>query len=166
MLARLINKMKKKRKWILLAVLVAGFLLLQLTNPARTNPPVIHDFLAAETPLPPLAAMFRGACYDCHSYETRWPWYSHVAPVSWLIAGDVQGGRRHLNFSDWPVNDPVRAARRLEDASEELGYNEMPPAKYKLIHAAARLTAAQRQQLIQWLDQEAKRLKTVAASGK
>ena len=83
--------MKKKLTWIL-GVLVVIFVLLQFTNPARTNPPVVHDFLAAEMPPPPLAAMFRGACYDCHSYETQWPWYSHIAPVSWLIASDVQGG--------------------------------------------------------------------------
>jgi len=157
--------MKTKLKWIA-GALVVIFGLLQFTNPARTNPPVVRDFLAAESPPPPLAAMFRGACYDCHSYETRWPWYSHIAPVSWLIADDVQGGRRHLNLSDWPADDPERAAKRLENASEELGYNEMPPAKYQAIHPAARLTAGQRQELIQWLDQEAKRLKTTAASGK
>jgi len=142
------------------------FVALQFTNPSRTNPPVVHDFLAAETPPPPIAALFRGACYDCHSYETQWPWYSHIAPVSWLIANDVQGGRRHLNFSNWPVDDPERAAKRLENASEELGYKEMPPAKYQAIHPASRLTTDQRQQLIQWLDSEAKRLKTVATSGK
>jgi Haem-binding domain len=157
--------MKAKWTWIL-GALVVIFIALQFTNPARTNPPVVHDFLAAENPPPPLAAMFRGACYDCHSYETKWPWYSHVAPVSWLIASDVQGGRRHLNFSNWPVDDPERAAKRLENASEELGYQEMPPAKYQLIHAASRLTAGQRRQMIDWLDQEAKRLKSVAASGK
>ena len=82
--------MKTKLTWILGALAVI-FVALQFTNPARTNPPVVHDFLAAETPPPPLAAMFRGACYDCHSYETRWPWYSHIAPVSWLIASDVSG---------------------------------------------------------------------------
>ena len=154
--------MKTKLIWIL-GVLVVIFAGLQFTNPSRTNSPVVHDFLAAETPPPPIAALFRGACYDCHSYETQWPWYSHIAPVSWLIANDVRGGRRHLNFSNWPVDDPERAAKRLENASEELGYNEMPPAKYKMIHPAARLTADQRQQLTQWLDSEAKRLKTVAA---
>jgi len=158
--------MKTKWKWILLTVLVMGFLLLQLTNPPRTNPPVVHDFLAAETPPPAITSMFRGACYDCHSDETKWPWYSHIAPVSWLIADDVQGGRRHLNFSEWPVDDSARAAKRLENASEELGYKDVPPAKYQAIHPAARLNDAGRQQLIQWLDQEAKRLKTVAASAK
>ena len=157
--------MKKRWTWIA-GALVVIFVLMQFTNPARTNPPVIHDFLTAEAPPAPLAALFRGACYDCHSYETIWPWYSHIAPVSWLIANDVQGGRQHLNFSNWPVDDPARAAKRLGNASEELGYKEMPPAKYQAIHPAARLTADQRRQLIQWLDQEAKRLKTAAASGK
>ena len=154
--------MKTKYKWIL-GAMAAAFVLLQFTNPSRTNPPVIHDFLAAYMPPPAINGMFHRACYDCHSYETQWPWYSRIAPVSWLIANDVQGGRRHLNFSDWPVADPERAAKRLENASEELGYNEMPPAKYKLIHPAARLTAAERQQLIQWLDQKAKQLKAVTA---
>ncbi len=154
--------MKTKLIWIL-GILVVIFAGLQFTNPSRTNPPVVHDFLAAETPPPPIAALFRGACYDCHSYETQWPWYSHIAPVSWLIANDVQGGRRHLNLSDWPVDDPERAAKRLGNASEELGYKEMPPSQYKIMHPAARLTDDQRQQLIQWLDSEAKRLKTVAA---
>jgi len=157
--------MKTKIKWVL-GGLVVIFALLQFANPARTNPPVVHDFLAAEAPPPPIAALFRGACYDCHSYETQWPWYSHIAPVSWLIASDVQGGRRHLNFSDWPVDDPERAAKRLENASEELGYKEMPPGQYKIMHPVARLTDAQRQQLTQWLDQEAKRLKAAAPAGK
>jgi hypothetical protein len=157
--------MKRKWTWFLGALVVICFAL-QFTNPARTNPPVVNDFLAAENPPPAIATMFRGACYDCHSYETKWPWYSHIAPVSWLIASDVQGGRRHLNFSEWPATDPERAAKRLANASEELGYQEMPPPKYQAIHPAARLTADQRQQLIQWLDQEAKRLKTAAAAGK
>jgi hypothetical protein len=158
------NQMKTKLKWILGALIVV-FVLLQFTNPARTNPPVVHDFLAATMPPPAINGMFHRACYDCHSYETKWPWYSHIAPVSWLIADDVAGGRRHVDFSNWPVNDPARAAKRLEAASEELGYNEMPPAKYKMIHVGARLTAAERQQLIDWLDQEAKHLKAIAASG-
>ena len=149
-----------------MGALAVIFVALQFTNPSRTNPPVVQDFLAAENPPAAITALFRGACYDCHSYETKWPWYSRIAPVSWLIASDVQEGRRHLNFSEWPATDPERAAKRLANASEQLGYNDMPPAKYQAIHPEARLTANQRQQLIQWLDQEAKRLKTAAAAGK
>jgi len=155
------NQMKKILKWIF-AVLLAGFALLQLTNPPRTNPPVLHDLIASSTMPPPVAAMLHAACYDCHSSETKWPWYAHVAPMSWLIASDVNEGRKNLNLSDWPT-DPVRAAKRLEDMSEKIGYNEMPPKKYTAIHADARLTADQLKELTDWLDAEATRLK---ASGK
>jgi hypothetical protein len=156
--------MKKVLKWILGAGVVM-FALAQFINPAHTNPPVVHDFLAANTPSQKITATFRAACYDCHSYETKWPWYSHVAPVSWLVASDVKEGRRHLNFSDWPVDDSDRATRWLENIGEQLGYKEMPPANYTLIHADARLTAAEREQLIQWVGQETARLKS-AVKGK
>ena len=159
--------MKNKWKWIL-GIMVVVFLLLQLTNPARTNPAAPpEDALTATNPPPPqIATLLQGACYDCHSDQTRWPWYSHVAPVSWLIASDVRDGRRHVNFSRWPHAYPDRAARLWENIRDELDYNEMPPAQYKLMHSAARLTKAQRQELIQWANQEAKHLKTVAAAGK
>ena len=107
--------------------------------------------------------MLRASCYDCHSSETRWPWYSHVAPVSWQIAQDVNDGREHLNFSNWPANDPMRAAKKLEDMSEKIGYGEMPPRKYTMIHVDARLTESQRKDLTDWLDAEASRLKSSAS---
>jgi hypothetical protein len=152
--------MKKKLKWIF-GAFAAVFVLLQFTNPARTNPPLPPggDISATNPPPPQIAALLRAACYDCHSDETRWPWYSHIAPVSWLVVGDVNAGRERLNFSDWPHALPERAARRLEGMSEELGYKEMPPAKYTALHPAARLTDVQRQGLIQWADAEAGRLK-------
>jgi Haem-binding domain len=159
--------MKNKWKWIL-ATAVVVFVLLQFTNPARTNPSAPpEDALTATNPPPPqIVALLHGACYDCHSDQTQWPWYAHVAPVSWLIASDVRDGRRHVNFSEWPHVYPNRAARLWENVSEELGYDEMPPSQYKLMHSAARLTDAQRQELIHYADQEAKRLKTIAAAGK
>ncbi|MGO8838761.1 MAG: heme-binding domain-containing protein [Limisphaerales bacterium] len=152
-------------RWIL-GALVAVFALLQLANPQRTNPPVApgHDLMAANPPPPPVATMLRAACYDCHSDETRWPWYSHIAPVSWLVAGDVKDGRERMNFSDWPRDLSERAAKRLERISEEVGYHDMPPAKYTLLHPDARLTADQRQQLINWADQEAARLKSAVTN--
>jgi hypothetical protein len=105
--------------------------------------------------------MLHAACYDCHSSETRWPWYSHVAPMSWLIASDVRDGREHLNLSDWPKDNPVRAAKRLENMSDEIGSGEMPLKKYAKIHADARLTESQRKELTDWLDAEATRLKSM-----
>jgi hypothetical protein len=154
--------MKKKLKWLLVA-LVAVFALLQFANPARTNPPVVHDLMATNAPPPQVAAILHAACYDCHSHETRWPWYSHVAPMSWLIASDVNEGRTNLNLSDWPADDPKRAAKKLEDMSEKIGYGEMPPRKYTMIHVDARLTESQRKDLTDWLDAEASRLKSSAS---
>ena len=146
--------MKRKLKWIFIA-LVTGFALLQLTNPPRTNPPVIHDLMASSATPPQVAAMLHAACYDCHSSETLWPWYSHIAPMSWLIASDVKEGREHLNLSDWPNDDPMRAAKRLENMSDEISSGEMPLPKYTKIHADARLTQIQRKELSDWLDAEA-----------
>jgi len=161
LLAGLIKCMKKKLKWIL-AVLVALFALLQLANPAHTNPPVVNDLMTSSPPPAPVATMLHAACYDCHSNETKWPWYSHIAPVSLLVASDVNEGRRNLNLSDWPT-DPMRAAKRLEDMSEKIGYYEMPPGKYTAIHRDARMKDDQRKVLTGWLDGEAARLKAQAA---
>jgi hypothetical protein len=152
--------LKRKLKWIFVA-LAAGFALLQLTNPARTNPPVVSDLIASNPPPPQVAAMLHAACYDCHSSETRWPWYSRAAPISWLIANDVNEGRKNLNLSDWPNDIPMRAAKRLEDMSDEVGSGEMPLPKYTKIHADARLTENQRKELTDWLDAEAARLKSM-----
>jgi len=157
--------MKKILKWIFVALVVV-FVLLQLTNPARTNPPVVLDLMATNPPPPAIAAMLHAACYDCHSYETKWPWYSHVAPASWLVVSDVNDGRKNLNLSEWPAGEPKRAAKRLENMSEKIGYGEMPLKKYTMIHADARLTDSQRKELTGWLDAEAARLKSPAAAGK
>jgi hypothetical protein len=162
--------MKRKLKWLkwIFAALVVVFELLQFANPPRTNPPVEpgHDLMATNPPPPQIAALLHSACYDCHSYETRWPWYSHIAPVSRLVAGDVARGRERLNFSDWPQALPERAAKRLERISEEVDDQDMPPAKYTLLHPEARLTAGQREQLMHWADQEAARLKANGGAGK
>jgi Haem-binding domain len=157
----LLNGMKKKLKWFFVAFIV-GLGLLQFTNPARTNPPVVNDLLAANPPPPHVAALLHAACYDCHSHETKWPWYSRIAPMSWLIAKDVIEGRENLNFSEWPANQPARAAKRLANMSEQIDYLEMPPKKYTAIHVDARLTESQRKELTGWLDEESKQLKATA----
>jgi hypothetical protein len=153
--------MKKYLKWIFIALIVV-FGLLQFANPPRTNPPVVSAFAITNAPTA-VATRLRAACYDCHSHETRWPWYAHIAPVSWLVVGDVNEGRKHLNFSEWPSADPVRAAKRLEEMSDQIGYGDMPPKKYTAIHADARLTDAERKELTGWLDAEAARLKALPA---
>jgi hypothetical protein len=158
----LLNRMKKKLKWVA-AGLVVVFGLLQFTNPSPTNPPVLKDMIAENPPPAHVAAMLHAACYDCHSNETKWPWYSRVAPMSWLIASDVNEGRYNLNLSEWPADMPDHVIRRLENMSEKIGYGEMPPKKYTAIHADARLSDRDRKELTDWLDGEAARVKALPA---
>jgi len=157
--------MKRKIKWIVI-VAAAIAALLQLTNPARVNPPVVpgHDLFATNPPPDEIAALLRNACYDCHSRETRWPWYSRVAPVSWSVADHVNEGREHLDFSEWPHDDPRRAAKKWSRISEEIDGGDMPLASYTWAHPEARLTPDQRQRLTQWADQEAQRLRAAAGT--
>lgn len=153
--------MKRILKWVIPAVVVV-FGLLQLAQPVRTNPPVKTDFLKATGAPPDVAALFHAACYDCHSDETRWPWYSYVAPMSWQIAQDVNHGRRHVNLSEWPADKPDLARKKIEDMSDEIDDGDMPLGKYTLIHKDARLTSQQRDKLTQWLNAQASVLKSKA----
>jgi len=154
--------MKKKLK---LAVLALGviFLLLQLTNPSRTNPPVKRDMIAAANPPAAVAASLRAACYDCHSYETKWPIYSRIAPSSWLVVSDVNEGRQHLDLSDWP-EDTARAAKKLDRINEVMDYREMPPQKYTMLHPEARLTEEQRKQVMEWTEAAAQKMRDGATN--
>ena len=150
---------KKRAKWILGGlVVVAG--LLQFTNPSRTNPPVLpgHDLCATNPPPPKVAAMLRAACYDCHSHETEWPWYGRVAPVSWWLMDHIKDGRKRLNFSEWPHDNPKKARSRLKNIREEVESGEMPLRSYTWIHTNSRLSSSDREELMNWADQEAKRL--------
>lgn len=152
--------MKTKLKWIG-GGMIALFLALQLIRPAHTNPPVVNDMMATNPPPPEVAALFHAACYDCHSHETTWPWYSHIAPASWLVTSDVNEGRHHLDLSDWPVTHPDWQVRRLENMSDEIHSGDMPPKKYTLIHTDARLTDNQRKTMTDWLDAQAAALKAL-----
>lgn len=87
------------------------------------------------------------ACFDCHSNEVKWPWYSHVAPVSWLVQHDVEEARRHLNFSQWQ-----RPQKHADDAAVEVAEGEMPPWNYLLMHSEARLGGTESQALIAGLE--------------
>ena len=149
----------KKKTTRLLVFLLLVFCALQFFNRPRTNPPIINNFVTATRPPAELQNLFRAACYDCHSHETRWPWYSRIAPMSWSIANDVEYGRANLDLSDWPTNS-VRAAKKLTIMSDDIQSGDMPMKKYRLIHRDARLTDDQRKQLAEWLDATAEKLQT------
>jgi hypothetical protein len=112
----------------------------------RTNPPVESDVQAPAN----VKSALRTACYDCHSNETTWPWYSHVAPVSWLLAYDVSEGREELNFSTWQRYDAATQLKKLKETIETINEGEMPPWYYSIIHPDARLSEDARRAIVAW----------------
>lgn len=111
----------------------------------HSNPPVV---LGPAWDTPKTDDLTRRACFNCHSNETLWPWYSNIAPVSWLTQRDVDGGRRHLNFSEW--NRPQKHAK---DAAEQVERGDMPPWFYLPMHPEAKLSPEERDSLIAGLKQ-------------
>lgn len=97
--------------------------------------------------------LFNKACADCHSNNTVWPWYSNIAPISWLVQHDVDEGREHFNVSMWNAQKKNEG----EDASEELEDGEMPMAIYTLLHKKARLSKEQKEKLIDGLEKTFKK---------
>lgn len=137
--------MSKRTKLILGGVIglpIVLFLAIQLIPVwlLQNNPPVIAE---PAWDSPETRALAQRACFDCHSNETAWPWYSRVAPVSWLITFDTIRGRRNLNFSEWGGE-----REGVEDIAELINNGEMPPANYLPLHPEASLTEAEKQQLI------------------
>jgi hypothetical protein len=132
------------------AVGLALFLVLQLVPYGWThsNPEVTGDATWPDAQSEELA---RGACYDCHSNETDWPAYAYVAPMSWLVRRDVDAGRRALNLSELDQG----GCDELDDAAEAIEDGTMPPRQYRLLHPAARLSAAERARLAAAFDQVA-----------
>jgi hypothetical protein len=99
-----------------------------------------------------VAMLLKTSCYSCHSNETEYPWYSHVAPASWLVARDVREGREELNFSTWNEYEPSKMLSKLDDISAEVGEGRMPMKIYTLIHTNANLDAAQRERIVAWAE--------------
>lgn len=130
----------------ILFVLIGLFIALQFLPVSRTNPAIVSDFNESAT----VKQIFLAACYDCHSYETKWPWYSYIAPVSWLIAHDVEEGREHLNFSQWGRLTKEEQAKLRREIWEEVEEGEMPLAIYTWIHPSARLSAEEKKIIEQW----------------
>jgi hypothetical protein len=138
-------------KWTAAATAAAVFSVAQLLQgTVRDNPPT-----SVEIPAPPaVRRILRRSCYDCHSNETRWPWYSGVAPASWLVSRDVQEGRMHMNFSRWPESPPpgmdCHFRRRIAD---RVAAQEMPPLRYRLLHPASGVEPQEVARLEAWAEE-------------
>jgi hypothetical protein len=130
---------------IVIGVVVA-LVVIQLVPVDRSNPPATGEI---EAPADVMGLLER-SCYDCHSGETRWPWYSRIAPVSWLVAHDVAEGREHVDFSSWKQLPPGKRAHALEEIEEVIEEQEMPLWYYLPLHPEAGLDDADRERLVAW----------------
>jgi hypothetical protein len=105
-----------------------------------------------------LASMLKESCYDCHSNETVYPWYSYVAPVSWLVVKDIREGRNELNFSHWESQSKMDKAKHLDKIIDEVTDENMPMPIYTIMHSKAKLSNDDRQLLAEWAESFAESL--------
>lgn len=137
--------------FVALPVVLFGLIQLVPTGVSYTNPPVVSE---PAWDSPQTRALAQRACFDCHSNQTVWPWYSRVAPISWLVARDVNEGRARLNFSTWGQPSQGGEGGRGERVGASqlvraVQNGSMPPSIYLLPRPSARLTADEQQQLVQ-----------------
>ncbi len=133
---------------IVIGVLFLCLVTIELIPVPHTNPPVVSE---PNWDSPQTRALAQRACFDCHSNETVWPWYSYIAPMSWLVANDVYEGRQHLNFSQWTSGGRGEGGEGGGEMAEVILGGYMPPASFVGLHPNARLTDAEKQQLVQGL---------------
>ena len=146
---------KGKRKGIvkkLLLVLLVVFIVMQFFRIDKTNPKVekAKDFITIANPPADVETMLRSACYDCHSNETKYPWYSNVAPVSWFLENHINEGREYFNFSTWADLSEDDKNHILHECEEEVEEKKMPLDSYTWTHGDADLSAEQREKLATW----------------
>lgn len=157
--------MLKKILKMSLVALALVFACVQFVRPSRFNPPAqagrgIEEHLNVT---PAVGTILKRSCMDCHSNRTEWPWYSNVAPTSWLVADHVNQGRRYLNFSDWARMNRGEAEDMLKFMCMKAQRGSMPMPSYTLVHRGAKLSDADIGTLCDWADAESERLAAKAA---
>ena len=139
----------KKRILIIVAVVIVVMQFFRIDKSRPESDPAI-DLIAMHSPSEEVESILRVSCYDCHSNETEYPWYSNVAPVSWLVGKHVREGRDELNFSDWGSFSLRKKDHKLEELVEEVMEDEMPLPIYLVTHGNARLDDEQKDVLVAW----------------
>ena len=131
---------------------IIGAIGIQFVRPARTNPATVASRTLFATAAVPAAAadVLRRACRDCHSNDTRWPWYSGIAPVSWFVIDHVDHGRSHFNYSDWARYDREDTARLIKNSCKFARERTMPLPSYMRMHPEARLSPQDVEALCMW----------------
>jgi hypothetical protein len=150
-----IKNLSKTRK-ITYFLLIFG--LIQLIRCDRSVPPYDpkYDIIMAQKTSPEVLSLLKIACYDCHSYETKYPWYSQVAPVSWWMDRHVNQGRKKINFSTFMTYTAKKAIHKLDECVETIVENRMPLSSYTWLHKDAKLTKSQKNILVRYFEEKKK----------
>lgn len=138
--------MKRSKKSLALFAIFGLLILIQFVPVTQDNPPVTGEF----DEHPEVLQVFKQSCYDCHSNNTVWPWYSHVAPVSWIVADHVNEAREHLNFSTWKQMSAKDQAHLREEIWDEVEEGEMPMTGYLMLHSDAALSDDDKALIHKW----------------
>lgn len=145
--------MKKTQKRITLGlVAVLGVMQFFRIDKAVPASDPSNDLLRVASPPGEVASLLKIACYDCHSYQTEYPWYTNIAPVSWWIGHHIEEGRAHLNFSDWGAYETGDQLEFLHECAEEVEAENMPLPSYTWAHGTAALSDYQRTLLKNWFN--------------
>jgi hypothetical protein len=142
------------------SVLVFASLMLHPSGPVKAVNSAQPLFAGTDID-PAVLGVIERSCQNCHSDRTEWPWYSHIAPMSWLVESDVSQARSHMNLSRWDEYGLDEKRDILARVGAVVRSHQMPPARYTLIHANAKLSPAEREQIYGWAHAERKRLKSV-----
>ena len=134
---------------LLILLLVAQFFRIDKTN-LEIN--LAKDFVTITSAPVEVQTILQTSCYDCHSNNVVYPWYSNIAPLSWWLKHHVDEGREHLNFSEWGTYSAKKADHKLEECVEMIEEDEMPMASYTLMHGNAKLNEAQKTMLTTWFN--------------
>lgn len=157
---------KGKKKGLLkkvMLVLLSIFVVIQFIFRIDKTVPAFdatQDLIAITKPSEEVVNLLKSSCYDCHSYETEYPWYSNVAPVSAWIGHHIEEGREHLNFSVWGSYSPEKAEHKLEECAEETEEKKMPLSSYTLTHGDASLSEEQIETLVNWFEEQMETIDT------
>ncbi len=151
--------MKTILKYVAIVLLVVLVIIQFINRPEKISEPVTeNDILLTLNTSRNMSVLLKSACYDCHSNQPRYPWYSEIAPFSWWIGEHIEHGRDELNFSDWATFSKRKRDHKLEEIVEEVEKGHMPLPKYTWMHSDARLSEEQITRLKLWVGAERARI--------
>ncbi len=148
--------MKKIFKILAVAFVVIQFFQIDKTNPTFDEN---QDFIKINNPSPEIAEKIKASCYDCHSNETKYPWYTYVQPVGWWVKNHIDHGKKHLNFSEFGSYAAKKQSHKMEECYELIENGEMPLKSYTIAHQNAVLDDATKEQLISYFKEMENKLK-------